>query len=63
MNKINILPLVSVTDTWASFTFPDKVRESISFQLESLGVLHWSFDNGVTSYKGALYGICSTNNN
>lgn len=52
MDQINILPLVPVNDTtWTSVVIPDKVRRSISFQLESLGVLHFSLDNGVTSYK------------
>ena len=51
MNNISILPLVPVGTTWTSIELPDNIRHSVSFQLESLGVLHWSFDNGVTSYK------------
>jgi len=41
---------------------PDKVRESISFQLESLGVLHWSLDGGITSYKAVGTGERLTGN-
>lgn len=49
--KITILPLVPVTDSWTMFEIPDNCRESVSFQLESLGIMHWSLDGGVTSYK------------
>ena len=51
MNDINILPLEAVDTNWAAVVIPDNVRESISFQLESLGVVHWSLDGGTTSYK------------
>ena len=51
MQSINILPLVPVTDTWSAFTVPDRARKSISFQLESLGVLEYSLDGGSTSMK------------
>lgn len=51
MDQINILPLVPVGTTWTSIELPDYVRRSVSFQLESLGVLHWSFDGGTTSFK------------
>ena len=51
MNNINILPATPIGDAWSALILPDKVRRSISFQLESLGVLHWSLDGGSTSYK------------
>lgn len=52
MNTITILPLVPIDDTtWTAYELPDRVRKSISFQMESLGILHWSLDGGTSSYK------------
>ena len=51
MNHINILPMVAVSDSWTQVVIPDRVRKSISFQLESLGVLLFSLDGGATSMK------------
>jgi len=51
MQTITILPLVAVNTVWVPVVIPDYTRKSVSFQLESLGVLHYSFDNGTTSMK------------
>jgi len=51
MQNITVLPPIGLTTDWLAVEIPDNVRKGISFQLESLGVLHWSFDNGVTSFK------------
>ena len=42
-----ILPEVPlVANTWTLVVMPDKVRESVKFQLKTLGVLEYSFDAG-----------------
>lgn len=61
-----ILPGVPlVANTWTLLVLPDKCRDNIRFQADSLGVLEYSFDAGVTYLKtvGAgevLYGNFST---
>jgi len=50
MNNIVILGGIPITDEWQPITFPDDARRSVSFQLESLGVGHFSFD-GVVGMK------------
>lgn len=47
-----VLPDVNtLANQWTLLELPDLVRDSIRFQAESLGVLEYSFDAGVTSMK------------
>lgn len=47
-----ILPSVpTVIGEWTLVELPDKVRDSISFQALSLGVLEFSFDAGLSCMK------------
>ena len=51
MNNIMILEGVPLTTAWVAVVIPDRVRESVSFQLEDLGVGYFSLDGGITSMK------------
>lgn len=47
-----VLPSINtLANQWTLIELPDLVRDSIRFQAESLGVLEYSFDAGVTSMK------------
>ena len=47
-----ILAPVAINDTaWTELQVPDRARDSVSFQLDSLGVVLWSMDGGLTSMK------------
>ena len=62
MTKIKILSLVALTTEWVAVEIPDNVRHSIAFQLESLGVGHFSLDGGTTSMKFVGTGEMLTGN-
>jgi len=51
MERIRIADPIALTPEWVEVVIPDESRHSISFNAESLGVIFWSFDNGVTSMK------------
>lgn len=47
-----VLPSINtLANQWTLVELPDLIRDSIRFQAESLGVLEYSFDAGVTSMK------------
>ena len=51
MKPIILLDIQTESNIWTLVELPDKVRDSISFQAASLGILEYSFDAGVSYMK------------